>query len=130
MALTGLVGSNPTPSANSMKIINDKITIAELKELSERMFGNFVKAVIDIEKEIVAVDAELHVDLEQLLIENGSEPNNLWGINIYPEVGKDKFIEFDSMINLKPSLGNRTRGIDKEEIREKIISIVNKVVDK
>ncbi|MFA5877782.1 MAG: DUF5674 family protein [Candidatus Staskawiczbacteria bacterium] len=113
-----------------MKIINDKITIAELKELSERMFGNFVKAVIDIEKEIVAVDAELHVDLEQLLIENGSEPNNLWGINIYPEVGKDKFIEFDSMINLKPSLGNRTRGIDKEEIREKIISIVNKVVDK
>jgi hypothetical protein len=111
-----------------MKIVKEKIEISELKEMSVRMFGNLVKAVVDIEKEIMAVDAELHVDEEQLLIEQeNSEPKNLWGINIHPEdLGVD-FIEFDSMINLKPGLGNRSRGVDNAEIREKIIKIVEKL---
>jgi len=111
-----------------MKIVKEKIEISELKEMSTRMFGNLVKAVVDIEKEIMAVDAELHVDEEQLLIEQENcEPKNLWGINIHPDVvGKD-FVEFDSMINLKPGLGNRSRGVEDAEIREKIIKIVEKL---
>lgn len=120
-----------------MKIVKDssmdghgKIEIVELMEMSKRMFGSFVKVVVDIEKEIMAVDAELHSDLQELLIENNSEPKNLWGINIYPEVDDDTWIKFDSMINLKPSLGNRTRGVDSPEIREKIIKIVHKLVKK
>lgn len=92
------------------------------------MFGNLIKAVVDIEKEIMAVDGELHADLSELLAENGSRHENLWGINIYPEAGKDDWIEFDSMINLKPLLGNRTRGVDNPEIKEKILKIVSKIV--
>lgn len=112
-----------------MKIIKDKIEIEELKEMTKRMSENLVKAVIDIGKEIMAVDAEMHVDLEQLLIENeASEPKNLWGINIHPDSEGEDFTEFDSMINLKPGLGNRTRGIESPEIREKIIKIVNRFV--
>lgn len=110
-----------------MKIVIDKITIEELKEMAEKMFGNLVKAVVDIEKEIMAVDAELHVDEEQLLIEQGSEPKNLWGVNIHPDIMEEDFIEFDSMMNLKPGLGNRTRGIDDAKIREKIVKIVEKL---
>ena len=111
-----------------MKIVKDKIEIIELKEMAKRMFGNLVKAVVDIEKEIMAVDAELHVDEEQLLIEKeNSEPKNLWGLNIYPEENGIKFIEFDSMINLKPAFNNRTRGVENSEIREKIIKIVEKL---
>ena len=112
-----------------MKIIGKKITLSELEKLA-RMFGNMVKGVVDVDKELIAVDAELHSDLEALLIENGSKQKNLWGINLYPEIEGDDFIEFDSMINMRPSQGNRTRGIDKEEIRNKIIEIVEKRIEK
>lgn len=108
-----------------------KIEIAELKEMANAMFGDFVKAVVDIEKEIMAVQAELHADLMGSLIEKeNSAPKNLWGINIFPEKSGEEFIVFDSMINLKPSLGNKTRGIDNIEIREKITAIVNNLVKK
>ncbi len=113
-----------------MKIIEDKISINELMQMAEGMFGNFVKAVVDIESEIIAVDAELHSDEEGLLIENGSAQNDLWGINLYPELGNEDFIEFDSLINLRPSCGNRSRGIDNPETREKIVKIINKRVEK
>jgi hypothetical protein len=114
-----------------MKIVKDKIEIAELKEMTKIMFDNLVKSVVDIEKEIMAIDAEMHVDLEQSLIEEeNSEPKNLWGINIWPNKDGVEFIEFDSMINLKPGLGNRTRGVDDIKIRERIIKIVDKLVKK
>lgn len=111
-----------------MKIIKDKIQIKELKEMADNGFGNFVKAVVDIENEIMAVDAELHSDEEALLLEGGSFQKNLWGINLYPELGGEDFIEFDSMINLRPSQENRTRGVDNPEVREKIKVVINKLV--
>ena len=114
----------------NMKIITEHITIDELKEMSEKMFGNLVKAIVDVEKEIMAIDGELHSDEQELLIENGSKNENLWGINIYPDNKNDDWIEFDSMINLKPGLGHRIRGVENPETREKIIKIVNKLVKK
>lgn len=111
-----------------MKIIKNIITAGELHEMTKDMFGNFVKAVVDIKKGILAVDAELHADLEALLLENGSKQKDLWGINIYPELSGDDFVEFDSMINLRPSQENRSRGVEDPDIRKKIIEIVDKVV--
>lgn len=112
-----------------MKILKEKITASELKEMAQKMFENIVKAVVDIEREVVAIDGFLHVDLAELLVEQGSKNDNLWGINIYPEaIGTDNLIEFDSMINLKPQLGNRNRGIENEEIRNKITELINKLI--
>ncbi|MFH1452782.1 MAG: DUF5674 family protein [Armatimonadota bacterium] len=111
-----------------MKIVKDKIRIKELKEMADNSFGNFIKAVVDIENEIIAVDAELHSDEKALLLENGSNQKNLWGINLYPELPGEDFIEFDSMINLRPSQENRTRGVDNPGNREKIKVIINKLV--
>lgn len=111
-----------------MKIIKDKIKTSELKELAEHKFGNLVKAVVDVEKEIIAIDAELHADEEALLIKQESNQKDLWGINIYPELKGKDFIEFDSMINLRPSQGNRSRGIDDPKIKKKIIEIINKLI--
>ena len=112
-----------------MQIITEKINLAELKQMSEKMFGNLVKTVVDIEKGMMAVDAEMHVDLEKSLLENGSEQQNLWGINLYPEFfGAENFIEYDSMINIRPWQNNRSRGVDDENIRKKIIEIVSKLV--
>jgi len=114
-----------------MLIIKDNIRIHELREMSKKMFGDLVKAVVDIEKEIMAVDGELHADEEQLLLANGSSQANLWGINIYPDmVGGDDFVEFDSMINIRPSIGNRSRGVEDPEVRERILNVVDNLITK
>ena len=96
--------------------------------MAEKMFGNIVKAVVDVEKEVIAIDADLHADEEALLLENGSNQNNLWGINLYPAETDDNFIEYDSIINLRPSFGNKTRGVGDEKIRKKIKKIVEKLI--
>ncbi len=111
-----------------MKIITGQITLSELRQMSEKGFGNFVKAVVDIEKGIMAIDAELHADQEALLLEQGSAQKDLWGINIYPDLPDEQRIEFDSMINLRPSFGNRSRAVDSPEIQKKIIEIVNRLI--
>ena len=108
-----------------MKVVEENISIDELKRMSSKMFGNLVKAVLDIEKKILVVDAELHSDQESYLLQLGSKQENLWGINIYPELQKEDRIEFDSMINLRPSQGNSSRGVESEEIKKKILDIVN-----
>ena len=113
-----------------MKIITDKISVEELKKMADKMFGNLVKGVVDIEKEVMAVNGELHADEQALLLENNSKQENLWGINIYLEKIDQDFIEFDSVINIRPSQQNRSRGVDNLEIREKIIEIVNKLIEK
>ncbi|MFH1380597.1 MAG: DUF5674 family protein, partial [Candidatus Omnitrophota bacterium] len=87
-----------------------------------------VKAVVDVDRELVAVNAELHSDLEALLLEDGSKQKNLWGINLYPEMQGGDFIEFDSMINMRPSQNNRSRSVEDKEIANKIIEIVAKKI--
>lgn len=113
-----------------MKIIADTITLDELKKTAADMFGDMVKAVVDVEKGLIALDAELHSDLEALLLQNGSTQKDLWGINFYPDIRGDGFVEFDSMINMRPSQNNRSRGVDDEKIRKQILSIVAKRVVK
>ena len=109
-----------------MKILTGTLTRNELKQMAANIFGNLLKAVIDVDREIIAVDAELHSDLEAVLLADGSKQKSLWGINLYPELPEDDFIEFDSMINMRPSQDNRSRGIEDEEIRQKIITIVRR----
>lgn len=112
-----------------MKIVTEKIKLKELKEMTAVMLGNMVKAVVDIKKEIMVVDAELHSDEEALLLKEGSKQEDIWGINIYPDLSADERIEFDSLINLRPKSGNRTRGIDDPKIHDKIKSIVNRLIE-
>lgn len=106
-------------------MVKENISIEELKEMASKMFGNLVKAVVDIEKNLLVVDAELHSDQEAFLIESGSNQEYLWGINIYPELPKEERIEFDSMINLRPSQGNSSRGVEDKEIQKRILGVVN-----
>lgn len=112
-----------------MKIITKKVKLEELNKMAKSMFGSLVKAVVDVEKKIMVVDGELHSDEEVLLLQNGSEQKNLWGINIYPEM-KENFIEFDSMINIRPSMGNKTRGVEDEFMKKLITKVVNDLIIK
>ena len=112
-----------------MKIVDGKLAIDELKKMAAATFGNMVKAVVDVDREIVAVDAELHSDLEALLLEDGSKQKNIWGINLYPDMHGEEFVEFDSLINIRPSQGNRSRGVESEDMKKKIMSIVAKRIN-
>lgn len=106
-----------------------KISREELRRMAANLFGNFVKAVVDVEEGTMVVDAELHADQEAFLLENGSQQKNLWGINLYPDMEGDDFIEFDSMINLRPSQNNRSRGVENAADRNKITAIVAGLIE-
>lgn len=114
-----------------MRIIKDSISKEELLKIAKEQFGDLVKAVVDVEQEIMAIGGGLHADEEvELMEQSGSKRENTWGINIYPAKAGEEFIEFDSMINLKPAFGNRSRNIEDSEIREKIIKIVEKLISR
>ncbi len=113
-----------------MKIIRDTISIPDLKEMSQMWYGELVKAVVDVDRGIMAVDGEMHADEEQLLLRDGSKQEHLWGINIYPNKEGDDRIEFDSMINVRPSQHNMSRSVEDETLQKTIRSIVDKIVAK
>ena len=111
-----------------MQLLNQPITLPELNKMAKSRFGNLVKAV-DLEKKLMVVDAEMHADEEQLLLQQGSSQSSLWGINLYPDkFGTGEFVEFDSMINLRPRQNNLTRGVADEKIRNQILTVVDKCI--
>ena len=112
-----------------MQILTEKISREQLKELANNTFIDMIKCVADVKKGLLAVDAELHADLESMLLENGSELGDLWGFNLYPEETGEDFIEFDSLINIRSWQGNRSRDVENPEVREQIKSIVSKFVE-
>ena len=117
-----------SPEEEKIRIITSPISLTELTTIARERFGDMVKAVVDIEKGIMAVGGELHADEEAILLDQGSGQNNLWGINIYVDQPRESWIEFDSMINIRPSQGNRSRSIGDLELRSKLIQIVNSLV--
>lgn len=111
-----------------IKIVKELITKAELSEFAHATFKELVKAVVDVEKEYMAVGGDLHADEEAIMLEDGSKQEHLWGINLYPAKPETEWIEFDSMINLRPAQENRSRGVENPKIREEIKAIVKKLI--
>lgn len=106
----------------------DRISLDELLGLAAGRFGELVKAVVDLERRIMIVDADLHADQEAELLADHSRQQDLWGINLYPDLPGSDWLEFDSMINLRPSFGNRSRGVDDPAIRNSIADLVRDLV--
>lgn len=116
-----------------LKILDKMINLFKLKQIEDDTYFsdmNMVKAVVDIDRGLLAVNAELHSDLEQMLLENGSKQQSLYGINIYYDNGE---IEFDSLINPPrnreagyPRVG---RDVADPATREKIVEVVNKWIE-
>jgi len=109
-------------------LISEPISTQQLREAGEELYGDMVKAVVDVENGIMAAGAELHADEEAFLIERNSRQENLWGINLYTNRAMPEMVEFDSMINIRPRQNNRSRGVQDSELRERIIGIVRKLV--
>jgi hypothetical protein len=103
-------------------IVRDRIARDELARLVELHFRDMVKFVADVERGFVAVGGELHADAEEVLIEDGSSPSDLWGANYYPGRGFD-CVEFTALINIRPSRGNRTMTIQDPSVRERVRAV-------
>ena len=122
-------GTVPGEDPTDLQVVRTPVTVTGLEAMAERMFGNLVKAVVDVERGIMAVGGEMHADEEALLLSEGSLQSSLWGINLYPaEFGGSRFIEFDSVINIRPRQGNRTRSVDDAAARAAIVAVVERLV--
>lgn len=109
-----------------MKILRTPIKVTELAD-SETIFdGPMVKGAVDVKRGLLAIDANLHADLEKLLLEDGSVQDDVWGINLWFEDEGEDLIEFDSMINVRPRQNNRSRDVEDPATRQKIVEIVQK----
>jgi len=114
--------------AEEVTIIDSPINTPRLAEMAEESFGDMVKGVVDIKRRQLALGGGLHADEEAALIAQGSAQQDLWGINIYHEKPRLEWIEFDSMINIRPRMGNRSRGVEDASTRQLIIEIVNSLI--
>jgi len=113
-----------------MRIVSDEdpVSLDELRRLAAGRFGDLVKGVVDVERGIMVVDADLHADQEAELLAGGSQQRDLWGINLYPDLPESDWLEFDSLDNLRPSFGNRSRGVDDPVPRGKLGELVHALV--
>ena len=111
-----------------MQILQQPISRAKLLTLAQNTFGDMIKCVADIRLDLLALDADLHADLEQMLLKNGSAQENLWGFNLWVEEAGEDFIEYDSLINIRSWQGNPSRDVLDPEVREKIRQIVEQFI--
>ena len=108
----------------------ERISIDEVRQLARTRFGDMVKGVVDVKRGVMLLDADLHADQEAALLAEGSSQADLWGINLYPDLATPDFLELDSMINLRPSFGNRSRGVDDAATRTAIADTVQALVQR
>lgn len=110
----------------SIAVVRLPLTRHQLRDYT--LDDELVKAVVDVGQRIMAVGGDMHSDEESTLLELGSRQADLWGINLYLDDLTENWIEFDSMINLRPSQNNRSRGVDDPSVRAMIRSIVQELV--
>jgi len=114
--------------AMEITFVDQPITRQQVKAAARPYYEEVVKAVVDIEKRIMAIGGEMHADEETFLLEHGSKHEDLWGINIFTELEGPDMIELDSIINVRPRTGNRSRGVEDAAIRKRIIELVGSLV--
>jgi hypothetical protein len=116
---------------NGVEIISAPIILAHLRETAERTFGDLglVKAVVDVERRVMAIGGGLHVDEQAALLNDGSRQRDVWGINLYPDqFGSADWLEFDSVVNLRPP-ANRSRSVQDPATQAQVIAVVNLLVE-
>ncbi len=105
-------------------LLNEKATPAQIQEMLER-YENMIKIVVDIRRRVLSGGGEMHADCESILLDDGSEQDDLWGANWYPN---EQRIEFESLINIRPRLGNRNILIQDENLRRQVESVTNEIL--
>jgi hypothetical protein len=105
-------------------LLNEKATPAQIQEMLER-YESMIKIVVDIRRRVLSGGGEMHADCESTLLDDGSEQDDLWGANWYPN---EQRIEYESLINIRPRLGNRNILIQDENLRRQVESVTNEIL--
>jgi hypothetical protein len=113
---------------DQIQVVRETITLDALRSRAREQFGDMVKAVVDVEQGIMAIGGELHADEEAVLLDQGSRQSDLWGINLYPDSAGAERVEFDSMINVRPAQGNRSRAVEDAARRARIREVVSRLI--
>ena len=107
-----------------IKILIEKMNMDEVKTLASNWYDTMIKGTVDIAQNKVALGGDYHIESGELLTKHGSKPEDVWGFNIRFEEDSNGTLEFDSMVNIKPVLGNKSRSILDEEVSKKAESII------
>lgn len=108
-----------------IRIIKEPIERIVAKEIAAEFYGNMVKGVVDIKREIIALGGEYHIDANIKLIDDGSFQGDVWGFNFYPDENQ---IQYVSLINIRPQQNNRTIEIQDGELKKKMEMIIQKLI--
>ncbi len=106
-------------------VLDRKITPEEFK-LAREVYGDYIKTVVDIEKNIIAVGGEYHIDCEEELIRQGSKLENLYGGGYRIST---KEVEYMAMSNYKPALNKYTYEISDNQIRDKLYKLTKEYLE-
>lgn len=110
-----------------MQILTNQVSFKKIWSTKEIDLGDILKIVVDIRQEIIGADAQMHADIEENLLEEGSEQKDLWGANLlYHE--KAYTIEYTSFINIRPGQGNRAMEIQDAELQKQVKEIIEKLI--
>jgi len=124
-------GGDELIDENGVEIVSSPTTLEHLKQTAERTFGELglVKAVVDVERKVMAIGGGLHVDEQAALLNDGSRQRDVWGVNLYPDqFGTPEWLEFDSTVNLRPP-GNRSRDVQDPTTRAQVTAVVRGLVN-
>lgn len=112
------------------EIIRKPIPLSRVREAAAHSFGDMVKAVVDLRRRVMVLGGEMHADGERLLLDDGSKQEDLWGLNMYPDRLGDEFIEYTSLINIRPRQNNRSHEIQDEAIRAQVKAVIHELITK
>ena len=126
MAWTRAGSDSPWVHYMNIVIIDDVIAFADVRELAKEFYLDMIKGVADIEREIIALGGEYHIDANNVLTSKGSEQANLWGFNVHLEKKDNAWIECRSLINIRPAVGNRGMLIEDALLEKRVRTIVEK----
>jgi len=109
----------------AIPIIREHATKREIQEMLE-VLETYIKLAVDVERKILAGGGEYHADCEEVLLEDGSDQEDIWGADWYPE---SREISFGALINIRPQQGNRGMEIEDPKLRQKIEAIVRRLLE-
>ncbi|MBI3169421.1 MAG: hypothetical protein HYZ22_13135 [Chloroflexi bacterium] len=104
--------------------LRQKASSNQIKDMLQE-YDSMIKIVVDIRQRILSGGGEMHADCESVLLENGSEQDDLWGANWYPS---EQRIEFESLINIRPRMGNRSVILQDENLRKQVEDVTQSIL--
>ncbi|MFH0830649.1 MAG: DUF5674 family protein [Parcubacteria group bacterium] len=111
-----------------IQVVDKFIALTQVQKLAQETFGVMVKGVVDLRTKVMALGGELHADAEAVLLEGGSRQTDLWGFNIYPDKDRKEWLEFSSLINIRPRQANLSMEVQDELVKKQMAAIVNSLI--